>query len=692
VNYVVPIDSALQAAALWFAAGTLVLLLTGRAAVVGRIARVLMTLAVGAVLAGFARLIGLDPAAEVEVGLLVLIFCVAGPTRWRAGGAVFWGCLIASTSVYLIYLVRATYLLGATPASVLLGGVLLALELGATVLILASAFEMVDALCSPPSLPPLPPPPDRWPVVCLQVATYNEPAELVIETIRSLVAIDYPALRIQLIDNNTTDETRWRPLEAECARLRMAGHRVEFVHLADWPGFKSGALNWGRVHLDPDVEIVGVVDADFIVDPAFLKATAPYFSDPMVAFVQTPQDYRGWEESSYYRACYVGFAYFFKVGMVSRAHRNAIIFAGTMGLIRRSVLDEIGGWDEVIITEDADASLRMLALGYSSVFVPTAFGKGIMPLTYEGLRKQRFRWAFGGIQILRRHWRDVLPWSRGTRLTFGQRYDYLIGSLWWFNDALTFGFTLFIFATALGLVVGRPFVVQRLSAIGMVIPLAFVLLNLLRYFWATRAVSGSGAVLALGALRVNLSLSWVILLACFRGLTQEHGVFLRTSKFKGRPAVGELRMVFVETILAVTGVVLAVAVLAVAGYTLLGLVLAALLCWSVLIYGSATGYALGDPARTPISEVLIEKARLEIGLGVGHAFEVRPIRISIAVAVLGLALLLGAGVVAESGQPAVPGAGPLLGEPAQGPLKAGNAPIQKAPAAKQVPPGRAKKS
>ena len=687
----VSIDSALQAAVLWFAAGTLVLLLTGRAAVVGRVARLAMTLAIGAVLAGLARVLGLDPAAEVQVGVLVILVCLAAPARWWAGGGMFWGGLVASTGVYLIYLVRATYLLGVTPESVVLGAVLLALELCATALILASAFEMVDAICSPSAVPPLPAAPDRWPVVCLQVATYNEPPELVVDTIRSLIAIDYPALRIQVIDNNTTEEARWRPLEEECARLRKAGHGVDFVHLANWPGFKSGALNWGLAHLEPNVEVVGVIDADFLVDPGFLKATVPYFSDPAVAFVQTPQDYRSWDESPYYRACYLGFAYFFKVGMVSRAHRNAIIFAGTMGLIKRSVLDEIGGWDEEIITEDADASLRMLALGYRSVFVPTAFGKGIMPLTYEGLRKQRFRWAFGGIQILRRHWRKVLPWSRGTSLTRGQRYDYLVGSLWWFNDALTLGFTLFIFATGLGIVVGRPFVVQRLSAIGMVIPLAFIVLNLLRYFWASRAVSGSGMGLALGALRVNLSLSWVIFLACFRGMTQEHGVFLRTPKFKGRPAVGEVRLVAVETILAVTGLVLALAVIAVAGYTLVGLVLAALLAWSVLIYGSATSYALGDPSRTPRSDVLLEKARQEIGLGLGHALEVRPIRVSIVVAVLGLALMLGAGVVAESGQPAVPGAGPLAVEQIHGPLKAAHKANPAKPATKQIPPGQIKK-
>jgi len=684
----VSIDSALQAAVLWFAAGTLVLVAVGRAAVAGRAASLAMTLAVGAVLAGLARLIGLDPAAVVEVGVPVLVLCLAGPARWRAGGAIFWGGLVASTGVYLFYLVRATFLLGATPEGALLGTVLLAAELGATALILGSAFEMVDALCSPSDMPALPPAPAHWPLVCLQVAVYNEPPDLVIETIRSLVAIDYPALRIQVIDNNTVDELLWRPLEAECDRLRKADHDVQFTHLASWPGFKAGALNWGRAHLESDVEIIGVIDADFVVDPTFLRATVSYFNDPNVAFVQTPQDYRAWDGSSYYRSCYVGFAYFFNVGMVSRSHRNAIIFAGTMGLIRRSVLDEIGGWDENIITEDADASLRMLALGYRSVYVPTAFGKGIMPLTYEGLRKQRFRWAFGGIQILRRHWRTMLPWNRRSGLTFGQRYDYLVGSLWWFNDALTLAFTLFIFAAGLGVIADRPFVVQRLSAIGMVIPLAFIGLNLLRYLWATRAVSGSGPWEALGALRVNLSLSWVIFLACFRGLTQEHGVFLRTSKFKGPPAVGELRLVAVESILAATGLGLALGVLAVAGFTVIGLVLAALLCWSVLIYGSATGYALGDPAREPLSEVLIQKARLEIGLGLGHAIETRPIRVSIVVAALGLALLMGAGVVAESGQTPVPGAGPVAAS-IHGPLRGVKGPTT--PAAGKVPPGQVKK-
>ena len=595
-----------------------------------------------------ARLAGFAPAtlaailgAPIEVTATLVAISIVNlvlPRHWYALGAWSFAALSVAFGLYAIYLARSVLLLGADPVSILLGIVLLALEYGAMLLLLGSAFEMIDALCAPDPQPPRPADPERWPVVCVQVPAYNEPPDLVIETIRSLVALDYPSLRVQVIDNNTTEDALWRPLEAECARLRQSGHAVEFVHLPDWPGYKGGALNWGRAHLSEDVEVVGIVDADYVVDPDWLRATVPHFSDVRVAFVQTPQDYRAWEGSSFYRACYVGFAYFFKVGMVSRARRNAIIFAGTMGLIRRSVLDEVGGWDERIITEDAEISLRVLARGYRSVYLPKAYGRGIMPLTYEGLRKQRFRWAFGGIQILRHHWRTI--GGRSSGLSIAQRYDHLMGGLWWFNDALTFGFTLFVAAAALGALAGRPFIVQRLTGIGLVLPLVFILVNLVRYLWALGSATGARPPLALAALRINLSLSWVIALACARALVQERGVFLRTPKFAGAPAIRELRLVWVEAVLSVLLCLLLLATLAAAGYQQAGVLLAGLIGWSLLIYGSAVSYALGDPERAPLAETLRDKALLEIAPRVGRVTRSRPARAGMLGAALSVALLV----------------------------------------------------
>jgi len=122
--------------------------------------------------------------------------------------------------------------------------------------------------------------------------------------------------------------------------------------------------------------------------------------------------------------------------MPARNERDSIIFAGTMGLLRRSALERLGGWDEWTITEDAETSLRLLRAGWSGFYVGESFGRGIMPLTFAALKRQRFRWCFGGMQILRKHWRELMPWDRhpGNRLSFGQRMDYLLGGLQWLND------------------------------------------------------------------------------------------------------------------------------------------------------------------------------------------------------------------------------------------------------------------
>jgi cellulose synthase/poly-beta-1,6-N-acetylglucosamine synthase-like glycosyltransferase len=662
------IDSLLSGAALLFAGWTPVLFAAGRRGSDGRLVRFVLGATGLLLVAGAITVAGDDPIPAITVGLPGLGVAQLLPRRWRAAGAAFFAQLLLLSGLYVVYLGRATLLLGAEPVGLALGSVLLLLETGALGLIIAAAFEMIDALCSVPAELAAPRAPSRWPIVCLQVPAHNEPPDLLIETLESLVAIDYSSLRIQVIDNNTADEALWKPVEAACNRLRADGHAVEFVHLASWPGYKAGALNWGREHLADDVEVVGIVDADYIVDRGFLRATIPHFGDPAVAFVQTPQDYRAWQASAFYTACYVGFEYFFKVGMVSRAHRNAIIFAGTMGLIRRSSLDAIGGWDEAIITEDAEASLRILATGACAVYVPKAFGHGIMPLTYEGLRGQRFRWAFGGIQILRRHWRLLLTRSPSSRLSLGQRYDYLVGGLWWFNDALTLGFTLFVFAGALGILLGRPFVVQRLSAIGVILPLVFIGLNLSRYLWAMRVSSGVGLRLGLAALRVNLSLSWVIAQACFRGLVEERGVFLRTPKFQGTPVARSIRLVTVETGLALAGFALALGTILVAGYSVVGLIVATLIAWSMVIYGSATGFALGDPTRAPMTASLRQKAALELAPRVGRVLTSRRTRITLVAVLLLVFAFLGAGLATESSNPPV-GSLPAFPGPLSGPLR-----------------------
>ena len=169
------------------------------------------------------------------------------------------------------------------------------------------------------------------PFVCFQVPCYNEPPDMVIATLESLRQIEYPNYEILVLDDNTDDETLWRPVEAWCIE-----HNAKFVHLEDWPGYKSGALNFALEHMVDDAcELIGVIDSDYQIEPHFLRQCAPLFDDDQVGFIQAPQDYRDWQDAPFYRRLYYSYHYFFAVSQPSRNERDGAIFAGTMGLIRR---------------------------------------------------------------------------------------------------------------------------------------------------------------------------------------------------------------------------------------------------------------------------------------------------------------------------------------------------------------------
>ena len=122
--------------------------------------------------------------------------------------------------------------------------------------------------------------------------------------------------------------------------------------------------------------------------------------------------------------------------------------------------------------------LRILKLGYQSIYVNRTYGHGIMPLNFEGLKKQRFRWCFGGVQILRKHWEALMPWARWidptNRLTGAQRYYYFTSSLQWFNELSTMVFTVLLLIGAMAVVLRWDIRLQPLAGGLVVVPLVSV--------------------------------------------------------------------------------------------------------------------------------------------------------------------------------------------------------------------------
>lgn len=367
------------------------------------------------------------------------------------------------------------------------------------------------------------------PKVSIHVPCYNEPPEMLKETLNALARLDYPDFEVLVIDNNTKDPAVWEPVQAHCELL---GPRFRFFHVAPLAGFKGGALNYALQFVAPDAEVIAVIDSDYCVEPDWLKHMVPHFADAQIAVVQSPQDYRDQHESAFKRLCYAEYKGFFHIGMVTRNDRDAIIEHGTMTMVRRQVLDELK-WAEWCITEDAELGLRVFERGLSAAYFERSYGKGLMPDTFIDFKKQRFRWAYGAIQIMKRH-TDALLRGRGpdgSKLTGGQRYHFVAGWLPWIADGMNIFFTLgaLLWSAAMIIVPKR---VDPPLLIFAILPLTLFAFKVGKILFLYRRTVGVNLRDALFAALAGLSLSHTIAKAVLYGFVTRSIPFFRTPKMR----------------------------------------------------------------------------------------------------------------------------------------------------------------
>ncbi|MCC6208485.1 MAG: glycosyltransferase [Gammaproteobacteria bacterium] len=453
----------------------------------------------------------------------------------RRGGLVFLGGVAFAVASVLVWIIDTYADQYWTPLSIGVG-VLFVISLCAIVAVLfAEAHEWAESLwvsLRRRELRPLPVAGGALPKVSIHVATYNEPPAMVIETLNALAHLDYPDFEVLLIDNNTRDPALWQPVEAHCAHL---GARFRFFHIDRLEGYKAGALNFALRHTAADAAIVAVVDSDYAVDPDWLRDLAPQFAHEKVAIVQAPQDYRDAGVNPFKAMAYQEYQGFFRIGMVTRNDRNAIIQHGTMTLIRRSVLDEVGGWGEWCITEDAELGLRVFEHGYEALYTPRSYGKGVTPDTFIDYKKQRYRWVYGAMQILRRHARGLLT-GAGSGLNAGQRYHFVAGWLPWIADGVNFFFTLAALVWAAALL-SDPVRIDPPMVIFGLPPLALFAFKLGKLLHLYRRAVGAGWRETAGAALAGLGLSHTIAKAVILGAITRNQPFICTPKMKNASAL-----------------------------------------------------------------------------------------------------------------------------------------------------------
>ncbi|MBF0144285.1 MAG: glycosyltransferase [Magnetococcales bacterium] len=433
---------------------------------------------------------------------------------------------VASFAVYVVYDYSQQYL----SRSAMVIGIILGIGMiGVIVVLFAEAHEWAEAAWVQARRRAFQPPGQvedaHLPWVSVHVPAYNEPPDMMIATLDALAHLDYPHFEVVVVDNNTKDPATWQPVRDHCAKL---GARFRFFHEDPLAGFKAGALNYALRQTDPRAEVIAAIDSDYIVTPNWLRDLTPQFLKPEIAIVQAPQDYRDQHESLFKSMCYAEYRGFFYIGMVTRNERNAIIQHGTMTMVRRSTLEEVGGWAEWCITEDAELGLRVFERGYQAFYVPRSYGQGLMPDTFIDYKKQRFRWAYGAVRILRAHLGELLGW-RPTSLTWGQRYHFLAGWMPWFADGLNLMFNLFALTWS-AIMILHPESTDAPSLVFSVPPMILFVFKILKHIHLYYSNLKIKPHLSLGAAIAGLSLTHTISLAIIQGFGSGEKPFFRTPK------------------------------------------------------------------------------------------------------------------------------------------------------------------
>ncbi len=392
-----------------------------------------------------------------------------------------------------------------------------------TVITLAKANELFKCTIGqrPQRLIPLDLKSEHVPFVSIHVPAYKEQPHVLEETLLSLSKLNYTNYEILVIINNTPEEFYKAPIKKLCEEL---GPRFVYLDI-ECTGFKAGALNKALPYANKDTEILAVIDADYVISPNWLIDLVPIFDDPKVALVQAPQDHRDGNESMLKTAMNAEYAGFFDIGMVERNEENAIVAHGTMLMIRSSAFNEVGQWNTDTIVEDSELGLRLFEAGYSAHYTNRRYGHGLLPDTMEAFKNQRHRWAYGAIQILKKHWQHFKPSS--TTLTPAQKHHFITGWFFWLSDALGT-------ITSILNIIWVPviiFVGVTIPTIALTVPIltAFIV-NVLHAFVLYRTrVKANFYHSLLGAIAA-MSLQLTIFKAVYDGFVKDSLPFKRTEK------------------------------------------------------------------------------------------------------------------------------------------------------------------
>jgi cellulose synthase (UDP-forming) len=375
----------------------------------------------------------------LSLGLLALISCsalllVLQPVGTDAQWAIAQACLIAMLAIklfkmkgywrhlffvlgallvlrYVYWRTTATLPSIASPQDFVPGVILYIAEmfyvvmLGLNLFVISRPIDRAQA----PRIPD-----EQAPTVDVFVPSYNEDASLLAITLAAARSMEYPRdkLTIYLLDDGGTDQkvNSHDPATAIAASARRdelqalcRDFGIQYVTRERNVHAKAGNLSNGLLHSQG--ELVVVFDADHAPAKEFLRETVGFFqADPKLFLVQTPHFFINPDPieknlSTFDRMPSENEMFY---GMIQKGldKWNAAFFCGSAAVLRRSALEQAGGFAGSSITEDCETALELHASGWRSLYVDKPLIAGLQPETFSSFIGQRTRWCTGMLQIL----------------------------------------------------------------------------------------------------------------------------------------------------------------------------------------------------------------------------------------------------------------------------------------------------
>ena len=361
----------------------------------------------------------MDSQKQYIFGLLSIgVLFLMGFSKKRSVSVIMVVMSVLLSTRYMYFRLTQTLHFNSEIETILGMGLFLA-EVYVWVMLLLSYLQTVWPLKR--EIVPLPDDMSQWPTVDVYIPTYNEPLDVVRDTVLAAQCIDYPRdkMNIYLLDDGKRREFA----------VFAADVGVGYITRNDNNHAKAGNLNHAMKLTQG--ELITVFDCDHVATRIFLQATVGGFlKDPKLALVQTPHYF--YSPDPFERNLSVGRnipnegSLFYGPIQQGNDNWNATFFCGSCAVIRRSALEEIGGFAVETVTEDAHTALKLQRRGWGSAFldIPLAAGLATERLVLHVI--QRTRWARGMTQIFRL---DNPLFGRG--LTIQQRLCYLSAMLYY---------------------------------------------------------------------------------------------------------------------------------------------------------------------------------------------------------------------------------------------------------------------